>query len=93
MLLNRRKPIISHHQLVWLSVSTKVQCLILFWCNKLMMCCLCLFYIIEIIFCSNRLTTEGNLAANIAYVAKWTDEQRQTEDGLNTKIQDQAKTM
>jgi hypothetical protein len=57
------------------------------------MCCLCLFYIIEIIFCSNRLTTEGNLAAKIASVAKWTDEQRQIEDGLNTKIQDQAKTM
>jgi hypothetical protein len=54
---------------------------------------LCLFYIIEIKFCSNRLITEGNLAAKIAYVANWTDKQRQTEDGLNTKIQDQAKTM
>jgi hypothetical protein len=54
---------------------------------------LCLFYIIEIKFCSNRLTTEGNLADEIDYVAKWTNEQRQTEDGLNTKIQDQAKTM
>ena len=54
---------------------------------------LCLFYIIEIKFCSNRLTTEGNLAARIVYVTKWTNEQRQTEDGLNTKIQDQAKTM
>jgi len=54
---------------------------------------LCLFYIIEIKFCSNRLTSEGNLAATIADVAKWTDEQRHTEDGLNRKIQDQAKTM
>jgi hypothetical protein len=54
---------------------------------------LCLFYIIEIIFCSNRLTSEGNLAAKITCVAKWTDEQRQIEEGLRGEIQDQAKTM
>ena len=54
---------------------------------------LCLIYIIEIKFCSNRLTTEGNLAANLADVAKWMDEQRQTEESLNREIQDKAKTM
>ena len=54
---------------------------------------LCLFYIIEIKFCSNRLTTEGNLAAKLADVGKWTDEQRQTEESLNREIQDKAKTM
>jgi hypothetical protein len=54
---------------------------------------LCLFYIIEIKFCSNRLTTEGNLAARIDLVAKWTNEQRQVEEGLKREIQDQAKTM
>ena len=54
---------------------------------------LCLFYIIEIKFCSNRLTTEGNLAAKTASVVKCTDEQRQTEQRLNQEIHKKAKTM
>jgi len=54
---------------------------------------LCLFYIIEIKFCSNRLNREGNLAAKIAHVAKWTDEQRQNEEDLKREIQEKAKTM
>ena len=54
---------------------------------------LCLCYIIVIKFCSNRLTTEGYLAAKIDSVVKWTDEQRQTEEGLNREIHEKAKTM
>jgi len=54
---------------------------------------LCLFYIIEIKFCSNRLTTEQKLSTKIADVVKWTDQQRQTEERLNGEIHEKAKTM
>lgn len=54
---------------------------------------LCVFYIIDISFYSNRLTTEKKLTDKITYVATWTNEHRKTEECLNLEIHQKTNTM